>query len=300
MVKFRFYAGVLVLSAAATLGVPAASAQTATWNPNDQVELATGFYVRGDASLSREKAPRVASDGGLVFGSQKLNSWALSVGAGNKFNNWFRADMTFELRGGSRASSSSDPFKCMKSVNGLSAVLASGQEVPIGWDPVWDMCREVQSASLQRMSGMVNLYADLGTWSGITPYVGMGVGMTSMKTSGAYDWNLTSDGSSYKPTLVQPDTFPHQWYDDGVLMTPPPADFSWGKQDRSRTINKRTYNPTWALMLGVAVDVTSAAKLDIGYRFINFGSVKASASSTGGASTAHELRMGIRYMIDAP
>jgi opacity protein-like surface antigen len=56
-------------------------------------------------------------------------------------------------------------------------------------------------------------------------------------------------------------------------------------------------------MAGFAYDLTTHAKLDVGYRYINLGKVDGIASSLGTAvaspnTTAHEVRLGLRYVID--
>ncbi|MDB5572173.1 MAG: porin family protein [Hyphomicrobiales bacterium] len=295
MLKFRSSSGALVLSAMAlALGAPAATAQTAGWAPGEQVELATGFYARADVSFSRERAPSLGADGSLTFGQKPLHSWAMSVGAGNKFNNWFRADLTFDVRGGARSASTTGPFDCVTDVSGLTR---QSDSTNIGWGAVYSQCNAIEQASLRRFSGLANAYIDLGSFGGISPYVGAGLGVTTIKTQGSYDWKMASDGTKYQPTLVQPAGFPIFFVDPvtGVRLDPQP-DINFGKQDRMKQIGERVFNATWALMAGVAVDVGSNAKLDVGYRFLNFG--KVGTGSTGPASTAHEVRVGVRYMID--
>ncbi len=312
MLKFRFYASALVLSAVTMAsGANRAFAQSPSWNPNEQVELTTGYYARGDFSLSREKAPSLASDGSLAFGSKSLNSWALSFGAGNKFNNWFRADVTFDLRGGARSTSTTGPFACITDVAGVTSqaipeipatattpAVPAVPATPKGYTAINSQCNVLESASLSRMSGLANFYLDLGSFAGVSPYVGVGLGMTTLKTEGSYDWRLAGDGAKYKPTLTRPADFPLVWVDaQGNALSPQP-DISWGAQDKLKQVGQRIYNATWAVMAGVAIDVGSHAKVDLGYRFINFGKVATSSAPSGGISTAHELKVGIRYMID--
>ncbi len=52
------------------------------------------------------------------------------------------------------------------------------------------------------------------------------------------------------------------------------------------------FNFAWAAMAGVAVDVYAHTKLDIGYRYLNMGSV------VGTKIYDHQIRAGLRYMID--
>jgi opacity protein-like surface antigen len=52
------------------------------------------------------------------------------------------------------------------------------------------------------------------------------------------------------------------------------------------------HNLAWALMAGVSVDVYNHTKLDIGYRYLNNGTV------AGTKVYYNEVRAGLRYMID--
>ena len=62
------------------------------------------------------------------------------------------------------------------------------------------------------------------------------------------------------------------------------------------------YQFAWAAMAGVAIAMTDHAQLDVGYRFLNLGSVTGLSAVTGASVTqrvfVNELRAGVRYMID--
>jgi opacity protein-like surface antigen len=62
----------------------------------------------------------------------------------------------------------------------------------------------------------------------------------------------------------------------------------------NRTISGTYYNFAYAAMAGAAIDVFSHTKLDIGYRYLNLGSI----SGISGTLYSHEVRAGVRYMID--
>lgn len=94
------------------------------------------------------------------------------------------------------------------------------------------------SANLKSWLGLANAYIDLGTWRGITPYVGGGVGMASIEVMGFKDINPVQ----------------------GAMFI---ADS-----------NKTTTNFAWALYAGLAMDVTPQWTLDFGYRYTDLGSVK--------------------------
>lgn len=126
------------------------------------------WYLRGDVgtgigqnpSLRLEPAPSVAS---IDYLNESVeNSHFVDVGVGYRFNEWFRVDVTGELRGTS------------------------------GW-AVTDRYTNTDGSSganfhrghLSSAVIMANAYADLGTWYRVTPFVGAGVG---------YAWHWTSGG----------------------------------------------------------------------------------------------------------
>ena len=80
-----------------------------------------------------------------------------------------------------------------------------------------------------------------------------------------------------------------------------PVTFGHINWDRAVTVHK--FGFAWALMAGVAYDLTTHAKLDRGYRYLNLGKVTGVSSALGGPvsspnTNSHEVRVGIRYVID--
>jgi opacity protein-like surface antigen len=86
------------------------------------------------------------------------------IGVGYKLNSWLRFDVTGEYRG--KASYS-------------SAVTWFDNNGAVGAD--------VYTANLRTALFMANGYVDLGTWWGITPYVGGGVGVAARQFTGFID-----------------------------------------------------------------------------------------------------------------
>ncbi len=141
-------------------------------------------------------------------------------------------------------------------------------------------------ASISSLVGLVNGYVDLGTWYGITPYVGAGVGLARNTLSGMTDQGLV--------TICAVATGPSGGY------------FS----DGSKT------NFAWALMAGLDFNVTQNLKLELGYRYLDVGKFGSGASNClngTGAGTgfacavnyvsskndlaSNDFRLGLRWMI---
>jgi opacity protein-like surface antigen len=90
--------------------------------------------------------------------------------------------------------------------------------------------------------GLFNGYVDLGCWYGITPFIGAGVGLANNRLSG-----LTDTGFAY----VGP----------GSTGSPTGGYFSDGSK----------INFAWALMAGLDFNVTQNLKLELGYRYLDYG-----------------------------
>ena len=99
---------------------------------------------------------------------------------------------------------------------------------------------------------LLNGYFDIGTWYHVTPYVGAGVGVAF----GSVNSYLTNDPAGYYAAKELYHTF------------------------------------AFALMAGLSIDVFDHTKLDIGYRYLNNGTIE------NKSLYFNEIRAGIRYMID--
>ena len=123
--------------------------------------------------------------------------------------------------------------------------------------------------------GLVNGYASPGAWYGLSPFLGAGVGFADNRTSGYTQQTLL-----------------------GVA----------GYANGSRV------SFAWALMAGVDYDLTPNLKLELGYRYLGYGSITTGGSncgvycSAGVANTissrnrlaSSDFRLGLIYFIGAP
>lgn len=254
-----------------------------------RVEFGSGWYLRGDVGWSRDKTPVLSADGNLNSVLKNSNLATISVGYGYKFNNWFRADMTLEYRAPqTRNLVSANTFNCPISLAGLTDQVSG---LNVGQFAVYNQCRSQEVAKLSRGTFLINGYIDLGTWAGVTPYVGAGVGVAYGRITGKYDWIDTANNGSYAATLTHPAGFPFVWLDE--FGNPGPV-YQYGDQSKARSISQTRFNFAWALMAGVAIDVSKNAKMDLSYRYMNMGKW----GNTKSANTSHDVRIGFRYNID--
>ena len=114
---------------------------------------------------------------------------------------------------------------------------------------------------------LFNGYVDLGTWWCLTPFIGGGVGAA---------WNQMAD-------LV----------DMGIGTT----GAGFGR-------NSSTWSPAWALYAGIDYSVTQNFKIELAYRYLNYGSVTDTVDCIGGCNpdsykwdhlTSNDLMLGFRW-----
>ena len=128
------------------------------------------------------------------------------------------------------------------------------------------------SASVRSIVGLVNGYVDLGCWYGVTPFVGAGVGVANVAVRG-----LTDNGA-----------YPFPGY--GLAG------------DHSQT------NFAFALMAGLDFAITQNLTMELGYRYLNQGSVRSGAIQCQNISpdqcshevqhykiASNDIRLGFRY-----
>ena len=195
-------------------------------------EFVSNWYVRGDVAYRFYNSPG-GSIAGVDFSSSSLsNGAAFDLGIGFKAK-WFRGDVTAS-------------YGVRPHFFGATAFASP----------------DVQ-ARITAITTLFNGYFDLGTWYGLTPYAGAGIGFSWMRPS------------------------------EFVALSLPPAVTAG---------NSGTFDLAWAAHAGVAYAVTPNLLIDSSYRFLHIGSPKTNLSSFGaveyGSMAAHEVRVGLRYLID--
>lgn len=245
---------------------------------NNLVEFGSGWYLRGDAAWTRDSKMTVDAFG-LVANSNNRNGYEGSLGGGYVFNQWFRADLTFEVHNQVKQNGQTSSFNCIEA---LGPVKDSSGTV-VGSYPIYGSCYTKYRERISRAAGLINGYVDLGTWSAITPYVGAGVGAARNQAVGSAKQYFTNQ-TAYAPTFTDP-------YSGATF---------YEYKDKSYKTSK--YSFAFALMAGVAIDVAPHIKFDVGYRYVNLGTVKAYDTSTGNFVSkkvnSNEVRAGVRYLID--
>jgi len=200
-------------------------------------EFASGWYIRGDIGYRLNKVDGASTFFSDPIASQSIDDTAVfGIGGGYKAG-WLRADLTVDYSG--KATFDAD-------VVGL----APGNQPGL-------------STKIETVTTLANVYADLGTWWGFTPYVGAGAGVAYMRTVEFYDYN----------SLVMPHEKQNEW------------------------------NFAWAAIAGMSYRIGANLLADASYRYLSLGDAVTAVNAAGNQLTvkdltAHEFRIGVRYNLD--
>jgi opacity protein-like surface antigen len=221
-----------------------------------------GWYLRGDVGVgvSQMSSLRNSFAPGFTVGGDEFNAGSLGdaafadVGVGYQFNNWFHADVTGEYRTGAR-------FHSIESYTSFCGAL-SGR------------CYDDYSGNVNSAVFLANGYFDVGTWWGVTPYIGAGVGIAHNTFGSVTDIGQT-----------------------------PNQGFGFASSNS-------TNNFAWAAMAGLSYAVTPNLRLELGYRYLDMGNVTSGGIActnvaAGGCGfevqkfhlASQDIRIGMRWMF---
>lgn len=121
--------------------------------------IGEGWYLRGDVGYGPTHLGRATpAPGRGAFETAKLREGgSLGAGAGYRFNEFFRMDLTVDHR--------------------FDAGFSANDNLIPGFIQLHDR------AKFSATTALVNAYADLGHWNGFTPYLGVGLGMSNKRLS---------------------------------------------------------------------------------------------------------------------
>lgn len=141
------------------------------------VEVGNGWYLRGDVGYAFQSSigsvsyrtfdPVSSTYGSDSFDSARLDQdFTFGIGAGYRFTDYLRADLTWNMFKGDFDGTTSAPVPCSA-----------------GEDPD-TTCRTEDTAKMYGSTYMANAYFDLGTFNNFTPYLGAGAGVARVKWKG--------------------------------------------------------------------------------------------------------------------
>lgn len=260
-------------SYAIVVGMLAVSASSNAWAadllppppmPEPIGEFGGNWYLRGDVGVGLLQFDKtVASDRSVPYAAydyrrvQDTTGDQVFVGAGigYQFNSWLRFDATGEYR-----TKSDWRFIAEDKTGGASG----------GYN--------LENGHFSSVVGLANVYFDLGTWHGVTPFVGGGVGVAHHMMEATTDQGL------------------------GAYV----GGFGYGPH-RDKT------NFAWALHAGLGYNVSHNLKLEVAYRYLNMGDVETGIVSClpacpGNLKTvyklkdveSHDIKVGMRWALGGP
>src|SRR3954468_3089053 len=182
-VKFLIAPGAPTLMSSAAFAADMAIAPPPAYAPPPVVEDFGGWYLRGDIGFSNQRVERLTNvlDANNTTSSQNLSfnsAGIFGLGAGYRFNNWFRADVTGEYRANSQ-------------FLGKDTITYAGG---FGTD--------VYHATKSEWVVLGNAYVDLGTWWCMTPFIGAGIGGARVSINNFTDSGLAIQGGPVLPSLA--------------------------------------------------------------------------------------------------
>ena len=225
------------------------------------IHVGGGFYLRGYIGMTNQSVDHL--DNALFVPADTItwpgepgfdSSPLFGGGVGYTFNPWFRVDGTVEYRG--RAN-----FHALDIYDTGSNATIDGSNEYGGSKSEWLM--------------LANAYLDLGTWHGITPYVGAGIGASRNTIHNFTDVNTPNNGVAYGGT-------------------------------------ESKWDLAWALHAGMGYQVTDRLTIDLAYRYTDLGDAMSGdlTDYLGGNAvynpmhfkdlTSHDVMLGIRWNFDAP
>jgi opacity protein-like surface antigen len=178
-VKFFVAAGAASLLSSMAFAADMAIAPSPMYAP-PPVEDFGGWYLRGDIGFSNQRVNNIRKSDPTAYSQISSltettsfdSGGVFDVGAGYRFNNWFRADVTAQYRGNAN-------FK------GSDVFTASAFGLPYNG-------QDNYSASKSELLFLANAYVDLGTWWCVTPFIGAGIGTSRVTISNFTDTGVTN------------------------------------------------------------------------------------------------------------
>ncbi|MCF6321944.1 MAG: hypothetical protein L3J32_09280 [Rhizobiaceae bacterium] len=273
------------------------------------VEFGGGWYLRGDITANFQGSREISnfSDGATESETEFSDMIGYGIGAGYRFSNIFRADITL----GSSINGENKSFRQYTEAERgtLSPSIVNGFYVApdasgpcAGWlidsngnriDTLIENCSEYNTAEYFTSALMANGYLDLTPVGRFEPFIGAGVGVARVR------WNEISSGTICTPASAA--VAREGCYGAGGTDQPEPNT----TYIHGGTINGGVdYRLAFSATAGFAYRVNSNLLLEASYRYMGVsdtmgiysGSTKAENTAKNGFGL-HQVNFGLRYEI---
>jgi opacity protein-like surface antigen len=193
----------------------------------------SGWYLRGDIGVSSEKggnfwenlnpAPTSVQNAASGFETGGI----FRLGVGYQFTPWLRADITGE-------------FRTPATWESFDIANFNGFLIP-----------EHVTLHKSEVVVLANVYADLGTWWCVTPFIGAGAGFAGVKFANFQETAIAGfDTTTLNGQLLNANNF---------------------------ASDNTQWNFAWALHAGLSYKVTPGFSVELAYRYLNMGSGQSGA-----------------------
>ncbi len=252
--------------------------------PPPPVEFGGGWYLRGDVGASIYTRPKLSTapspDVVNYYNTDLGGGGFAGIGIGYQFNSWLRGDVTGEYRFSSG----------FRTNDRIKSKYSTVDDVGLRKD-YDETTHETTSGNYSAAVVLVNGYADLGTYYGVTPFVGAGVGAAFHRFSGLSETSQITGSYTY-PDYPDVGSVGYQTISGGTYKTQMKTSFAW------------------ALHAGLSYAVTPNLKLELAYRYLNLGEGSTGVLNCFCGSTltpikakdieSHDIKLGMRWMFGAP
>lgn len=230
----------------------------------------SGWYLRADVGVGASQSADLRStfDDGFVVPDPRFDESSIGdsafagAGVGYQFNSWLRFDVTGEYRT-AQSLSAIQSYDCSS--------FGCGDQ--FGDTRAFDK----YTGHVQSIVALFNAYADIGTWYGFTPFVGVGVGGAFNHVSSIIDTGVSG-----------------------------PNNFGVGGFGYSRA--KDSTDLAYAVMAGVSYAISPNLKFEVAYRYLDMGDIKTGnivCQNTGACGNevqnislaSQDIKLGMRWMF---
>ncbi len=217
--------------------------------PSDRGIYFKGYIGQANADAGGMWNETYDANAFTIFNHDIKSSPLYGIGVGWQARHWLRFDLTGEYRGDAA-------FFGANSYPGGAGFTAGTNEY---------------TADMKSWLGLANAYIDMGNWCGFTPYIGAGIGFSTITIEGLKDVNVPQGGVAFG-----------------------------GSSTKS--------NFAWALHAGVSYDVTPQTVIDLAYRYTDLGNAQSGPVTTFDGAlaysghqikdiTSNDLLFGVRYKL---
>ena len=278
----------IVLALAAAVLLPQASALAADYDPPiyvDQapeyqpVEVGSGWYLRGDIGYAFSD-PFKREQGFTDTSNYEYSSHEFTgtVGVGYHLTDYLRTELNFGILPGNKFS---DTVLVANACRGHTNVIVGTNPIVIQPVAATQDCNVGNFGSNKAYTAMANAYVDLGTYVGLTPYIGGGLGIAYTKYSksiGKKDCKEVSPNSSGA----------------GGFACDDPAGYDGQVESEAK------FNFADSLGAGLSYQMTKNVSLDLGYEYFAIPGATYVAYDRGQFNTHkgldyHQVKLGFRY-----